>query len=115
MQCACENRYPHHHHPIPYPHRVDAIANGRDVAPLMRQTQAWVTARRAELQHLMWQHCGIVRSRHGMKEAFWKMATMYVETKAVCESMGVNTQLQELLNLVCVCAEGVCVCVCICA
>lgn len=81
---------------------MDAIAGGRDAVPLSRHTSAWVAARRDELQGLMWEHCGIVRSRAGMKDAFWKLATMYVETKAVCDSVGVNRELQELFNLICV-------------
>lgn len=68
-------------------------------ARLSGQTETWVEAKRSELRELMWQSAGIVRSRAGLKSAFWRLAELYLETKAMAQAYGPCTSLQELHNL----------------
>lgn len=79
--------------------RADFTGSRAPVA-LSPQARDWVAAKRRELRQVMWAHCGIVRTRAGLKQAFWQLASLYLETKAMCQSYGVNQELQELHNLV---------------
>lgn len=59
-----------------------------------------MAARRADLQQVMWESAGIVRSQATMKAALDRLASAYVETKALAEGYGLTTELIELQNLV---------------
>ncbi|KAL4457388.1 hypothetical protein ABPG75_012253 [Micractinium tetrahymenae] len=68
--------------------------------PLSPSATAWVAAKRGQLQGLMWSAAGIVRRQADMKAALREIAELYVETRALAQTYGVNTELVELRNLV---------------
>jgi L-aspartate oxidase len=70
---------------------ADFSTGGRAPRPLSPSAAAWVAAKRRELQGLMWGAAGIVRRQADMKRALQDIAQLYVETKALAETYGVNT------------------------
>ncbi|CAD7699405.1 unnamed protein product [Ostreobium quekettii] len=66
---------------------------------LVPQAKEWVDEKTAELRALMWDACGIVRTREKMKMAASRLAEICVETKAFRKAYGVSTGLLELLNM----------------
>lgn len=59
--------------------------------PLSPAAAAWVAAKRGQLQELMWGAAGIVRRQADMKAALREIAQLYVETRALAQTYGVNT------------------------
>ncbi|KAL4441044.1 hypothetical protein ABPG77_010475 [Micractinium sp. CCAP 211/92] len=76
------------------------FSGARAPRPLSPAAAAWVAAKRGQLQELMWGAAGIVRRQADMKAALREIAQLYVETRALAQSYGVNTDLVELRNLV---------------
>lgn len=68
--------------------------------PLSRAASAWVAAKRSEVAKIMWSSAGIVRRQTTMRKGLQRVAEIYVETRALCESYGMNQELVELRNLV---------------
>ena len=48
----------------------------------------------------MWEAAGIVRDHERMKQALQEIAELYVESRVICETYGVNRELVELRNIV---------------
>lgn len=81
---------------------VDHVADrwGRPPRRLSGAAQAWVQSKRQRLQAIMWEAAGIVREHGHMKQALHEVAEIYIESRAICESYGINKDLIELRNLV---------------
>jgi L-aspartate oxidase len=77
-----------------------AEAWGRPPRGMSEAASAWVQAKRTRLQSIMWDAAGIVRDHEKMKKALQEIADLYVESRVICESYGVNRELVELRNLV---------------
>mmetsp|Transcript_47883 Transcript_47883/g.120838 ORF Transcript_47883/g.120838 Transcript_47883/m.120838 type:complete len:712 (-) Transcript_47883:202-2337(-) len=60
----------------------------------------WAERKRAEVQRLMWDATGIVRTTKGLVGALRDLAHLYVEATELFRSHPVNTELLELVNLV---------------
>lgn len=73
---------------------------GRPPRGLSEAAQAWVEAKRHRLQNIMWESAGIVREHAHMKQALHEVAEIYIESRAICESYGINKELVELRNMV---------------
>ena len=67
---------------------------------LSTAAQAWVQAKRHRVQAIMWEAAGIVRDHVRMKSALGEIADLYIESRAICESYGINKDLVELRNMV---------------
>jgi L-aspartate oxidase len=79
-------------------------SSGKVPQRLGAASAAWVAEKRSRLNALMWSCAGIVRNQAHLKAALGQLAELYVETKALGEAYGCNTELVELRNLV-TCAE----------
>ena len=81
---------------------VDTVAErwGRPPRALSAAAAAWVSSKRRRLQAIMWEAAGIVRDHERMKEALHEIADLYVESRVICETYGVNRELVELRNIV---------------
>lgn len=62
--------------------------------------QEWVQRKRADVQQLMWNAVGIVRTTKGLVCALEELAQLYVEATELFRSHPVNSELLELVNLV---------------
>lgn len=80
------------------------FSGARAPRPLSPAAAAWVAAKRGQLQELMWGAAGIVRRQADMKAALREIAQLYVETRALAQSYGVNTGARRLA----VCSEADC-------
>ncbi len=82
--------------------KVDTVAErwGRPPRGLSEAAHAWVQAKRTRLQDIMWDAAGIVRDHERMKQALQEIADLYVESRVICETYGVNRELVELRNIV---------------
>lgn len=91
-----------------YDRALVAATNGQNVAEKWRKppqqlssaAQAWVQAKREALQRIMWDAAGIVRDNQRMKKSLTDIAELYIESRALCESYGVNQDIIELRNMV---------------
>lgn len=91
-----------------YPQAIEFANNLEEVAArwgrpprgLSGAAQAWVQAKRQRLQTIMWEAAGIVRDHVHMKKALEEVAEIYIESRAICESYGINQDLIELRNMV---------------
>ena len=81
---------------------VDTVAErwGRPPRGLSGAAHAWVQAKRSRVQDIMWEAAGIVRDHERMKQALQEIADLYVESRVICETYGVNRELVELRNIV---------------
>ena len=81
---------------------VDTVAErwGRPPRGLSEAAAAWVSSKRLRLQKTMWEAAGIVRDHERMKQAIQEIAELYVESRVICETYGVNRELVELRNIV---------------
>lgn len=71
-------------------------------SPMAADTQlcAWAADKRAALQEIMWNACGIVRRSDVMQSALMDVAQLYVEVRQLQKQLGVCTEVVELSNLV---------------
>jgi len=84
------------------------VKNSDDIAAKWRRppngmssaAHAWVQAKRQRLQSIMWEAAGIVRDCERMRRALGEIGELYIESRAICESYGINKELVELRNLV---------------
>lgn len=67
------------------------FAGPRAPRPLSPSAAAWVASKRRQLQGLMWGAAGITRRQADMKGALREIAQLYVETRALAQTYGVNT------------------------
>ena len=87
---------------LQHANKVENIAGrwGRPPRGLSGAAQAWVQSKRQRLQAIMWEAAGIVREHAHMKQALQEVAEIYIESRAICESYGINKDLIELRNMV---------------
>lgn len=93
---------------IKAPWLLDDVIDRNDVAKSWRRPPqslslpalAWVDAKRKSLQQIMWDSAGIVRDHQKMKKALGDMAELYFESRAICETYGINKEIVELRNMV---------------
>ena len=97
--CNSETLY---HNALLRARNVDTVAErwGRPPRGLSGAAQAWVQAKRSRVQDIMWEAAGIVRDHERMKQALQEIADLYVESRVICETYGVNRELVELRNIV---------------
>lgn len=77
------------------------FSNKYDLSEELSSTQKdWILKKKSELQNLMWEHCGIVRTRESLSKALPKIAEIYLEAKDFIKKQGVSTSAMELLNMV---------------
>lgn len=76
-------------------HRINV--NSKEV-PLV--SAAWIAQQRSTLRKVMFEHCGIVRTRAGLAEALNKLCGMYLEVKTMRKQYVHDVSLVELLNMI---------------